>query len=46
MGGVKRPHLYCPGTIALCKIHRHKNHRSSYLHGAIPLPYKGSSERI
>eukprot|EP00804_Cyclotella_cryptica_P006930 CCRYP_007092-RA/>CCRYP_007092-RA protein AED:0.01 eAED:-0.01 QI:0/-1/0/1/-1/0/1/0/136 len=23
-GGVKKPHCYCPGTDALCKIYRHQ----------------------
>ncbi len=23
-GGIKRPHQYCPGTVALCQIHRYQ----------------------
>eukprot|EP00804_Cyclotella_cryptica_P016915 CCRYP_001867-RA/>CCRYP_001867-RA protein AED:0.34 eAED:0.34 QI:0/-1/0/1/-1/0/1/0/44 len=26
MGGVKKPHCYCPGTVSLCDIRRYKKH--------------------
>eukprot|EP00804_Cyclotella_cryptica_P018574 CCRYP_011388-RB/>CCRYP_011388-RB protein AED:0.32 eAED:0.32 QI:0/-1/0/1/-1/0/1/0/50 len=41
--GVKKPHRYRPGTVALAKSAATKKHRSSYPQGAIPAPCKGSS---
>ncbi len=45
-GGVKKPHCYHPGIVALCKFAATKKHRSSYPQGAIPAPCKGSSARF
>eukprot|EP00804_Cyclotella_cryptica_P013384 CCRYP_005148-RB/>CCRYP_005148-RB protein AED:0.21 eAED:0.21 QI:0/-1/0/1/-1/0/1/0/81 len=44
MVGVKKPHRYCPGTVALSEIRRdQKSTDLLFPRGAIPAPCKGSS---